>query len=189
MAKNEPNTPVPNQPKLVYNRAGRRAKRRTEKESSCWAYAPGNIYLLKQGERLIGSLGIDGGPALKQVDYVRAAWAEGTQVVYIHPTSDKDLDAIAMTRNGSRVSANLSDDFMEWGLALAVNTKSRFRMTLAQQGDLVYPAVKIDVSVPIETRTVNKKKSKRSGARGQETAQTPETAVPSSNGVPKVSGQ
>jgi hypothetical protein len=153
--------------KVVFNQVGRQVKKRTAKEASCWIWSPGNLQLLKEGEKLVAATGKGGAPPVKQVDYVRAAWVPGSEKVYIFLSNEKDPDAVTVNRSGKRVTANLSDDFIAWGIALAVNTKSRFRMVPATPQDPVYPAVVVDVGAPVETENTGKKKGKDEQAQGQ----------------------
>lgn len=159
----------PEEKKVVFNQVGRQVKKRTAKEASCWIWSPGNLQLLKEGEKLVAATGKGGAPPVKQVDYLRAAWVPGSEKVYIFLTNEKDPDAVTVNRTGKRVTANLSDDFIAWGIALAVNTKSRFRMVPATPQDPVYPSVVVDVGAPVETANTGKKKGKDEQAQAQGT--------------------
>ncbi len=145
---------------IEFNVAGKKARKRSQREASIWIFSPGNFQLLKWGERAIAGLGIRGGPPISQVDYLRAARVKGKRRVFLFATDDKDPDAVEVNRADRRVTANFSDDFIDWGYALAINTRSRFRLIPSTPADPIHPAMIIDLDAPLDTKSITKKQTK-----------------------------
>lgn len=155
--------------KLVHNTVGQQVKKRSAKEASVWIESPGYHRFLAEAQKMLGSVGLGDGVPLKQVDYIRVARVEGSQVIHIYPTTDKDPDGIEVKRKNHRVTANLSDTLIAWNLALPVNTRSRFRVQMTTAADPVHPAIKLDLAAPVETETIVRKGKKKSTNQNSQT--------------------
>jgi len=148
------------EPEIEFNVVSDQVRKRNAREPSVWIFAPGNIQLLKWGERSIGALGINGGPPVTYLEFIRAARVrDGTRRVYLMGTNDKDPNAVEVKRKRGRVTANFSDSFVAWGFALEVNTAARYRLTPSTPNDRIHPSMILDLSAPLDPKSIKKQQT------------------------------
>lgn len=140
---------------------------RAFKGSECWVISPGNTQCLRKAEWDLGVVAGMNGLDMLEAARVRVA-ESGDRKVYMWPTHKEDPEGIELKRIGKNLWANLGPFLEEGNLALPVNTKERFRLVIVPEAETpvgVPNALCFDLNNPIERKTINRSKKKKSGGK------------------------
>lgn len=148
-------------PKLRLNGHDNLRRRAAERAPGCWVWSPGRIYFYKVVAKALVALARQRGWEVQRVDHIRVANLEGESRLWIFPTSEEDPERITLHWSRTAISANLSDQLVEWDLALPRKMRRRFYVQVNPPVESpVGPALLIDLNAPVETKLTDRRRNK-----------------------------
>lgn len=122
--------------------------------------------LNKLGDRRLAKSVEPLGRQVNRVQKVRALIKKGTRTIFVWETFEEDTDGIDVKRSGSYASINLWDLLGPVGLTVESGHYETYALELSEPTDLVYPALKFDMSKKVESGLTSGERLRRAEAAG-----------------------
>jgi hypothetical protein len=135
-------------------------RKNTEKRSTAWMHAPGNLELLTVAGKRLTRVAKWMGWSAKQVTHLQAEVLKGTRILIIKPAPETDRTAYEIKRYGSEFSgwANIWPLLAEAGLTVESGYKEKYEVNYIPQGSALWPGLVIDMGQRKERRAESHKK-------------------------------
>jgi hypothetical protein len=106
------------------------------------------------------------GRKVNRVQKVRALVKKGTKTVFVWETFADDSDGIDVKRSGSYASINLWDLLSRAGLTVESGHYETYALEFSEPTDMVYPAIKFDMSKKVDSGLTSGERLRRAEAAG-----------------------
>ncbi|MDF2627066.1 MAG: hypothetical protein K0R39_897 [Symbiobacteriaceae bacterium] len=106
------------------------------------------------------------GRKVKWVYKVRAMIQKGTQTVFVWEAEENDPQGIDVKRSGNYATINLDELMISEQMQVQSGHYEKYKLEFSEPDDLVYPALKFDMSQKVESGLTSEEKLRRAEVAG-----------------------
>ena len=161
---------------LVYNSKATELINRNQYTNGGWLHSPAQLELFARSIKFLIKLNRARGIDANWVPYVRAARLKGEDIVYVWPTDEKDEDKIEVRPRSAHAWINIRSLLEPSFHTVEQGYRVRYEI-VADDKSPVGPALKFDLSKPLERKRQPPSKQGKSGKAKAAPAQPQDTTT------------